>query len=230
MEILNYVTNVLDSVCNFLRNLIICLCLIALCMMIVRSMYFKCKNIFLTKEGPQGLRVFLNCSLENKKKIWPIIETLPEALCWLFTHDGFKLCVLSHKQYIKGPGGKLPHPTIGLFDPHAKMIFIDAERPIEELKDTIYHEFGYYCDFVDGGYLGFGGELDVVTRTCYEKMREDTMIPPYYRNNIVEFVAYCASHAICSPQILSEEMFAIGQQCFEKVYEKAHFLEQAEKG
>lgn len=177
-----------------------------------------------TTEYINNIPVFWNCSKKKRREILEVLTELPGAMCYTFAQKEYQLSILGHESYAKGPDKKVSLTSVGLFCPAEKMIFIDADRPLEEVKDTIYHEFGHFCDWIAGNEQDYKSEANEEICKLYAELLFDAKIPEYYRSNAQEFVAYCASKFYCKPSVLDDRMLAIGKACFEDSFEKAKSL------
>lgn len=180
-----------------------------------------------TTEYINNIPVFWNCSKKKRREILEVLTELPGAMCYTFAQKEYQLSILGHESYAKGPDKKVSLTSVGLFCPAEKMIFIDADRPLEEVKDTIYHEFGHFCDWIAGNGEVYGSDINGETLQLYFDSLYNENIPEYYRSNVREFVAYCASKFYCKPSVLSSEMLVLGEACFQFSFKEANALSKA---
>lgn len=183
----------------------------------VYSIFFEIRLL----EYIDGISVFWNCSKKKRREIVCLISELPRDMCQTFIQRGYRISFLSHEMYVNGPDKRVNISSVGMFCPSEKIIFIDVDRDIEDVKNTIYHELGHFCDWITGNGQVFGSDINGETLQLYFDSLYDEKIPEYYRSNVREFVAYCASNFYCKPSVLTKEMLAVGEACFANASSKA---------
>lgn len=222
---LNTICNFFNKFYNFSLKIFFVVGIMLICVLVVSRIYFIVRNFFLIELSVAEMRVFWHCSRSERNRVSEIINRLPYALCYHFAKNNWQLNILSAKNYSKIKANGMEKETIGLFDPRTRNIYINADVEKERTEETIYHEFGHYCDWINGGgWLIFGSSIDPFAKSIFESSRFDEAIPAYYRSDIKEFVAYCVSSYVCKPNILTSEMLELGKKRLEDVYEASNRL------
>lgn len=191
--------------------------------MLLKREYIKA-TMLQKRENICDLAVFWHCTKQQRRKVLSLLSCIPKETRLVFSHQGYRISILDHKYYVDGPDAGVEFDSVGMFCPASKIIFIDAGRDMKSMKDTIFHEFAHFCDWLAGNEQDYKSEANEEICKLYAELLFDAKIPEYYRSNAQEFVAYCASKFYCKPSVLDDRMLAIGKACFEDSFEKAKSL------